>query len=72
MKRTICYLLAAGCAFLVGAQWNSFAQAQKTPRESIQGLKEANAKLVEQQNATLEKLDEMAKQVAQLRAFSKR
>ena len=72
MNKTICYLIIAGCAFLAGARVHSLAQGPRSARVTLQTLKEQNQKLIEQQTATLEKLDDAEKQASQLRTFSMR
>lgn len=44
----------------------------KSVRETVQEMKAANQKLIEQQAATLQKLDEMQKEASQLRILVRR
>jgi hypothetical protein len=48
------------------------ARPVKTVREQLQDLKVTNKKLLDQQAATLLKLDEMAKEASQLRIMVRR
>jgi hypothetical protein len=72
MKRTLLFLAIAGSLLLVTFRFHSLAQANSSPRETLRALKEQNEKIIEQQTATLQKLDDVSKDAAQLRAFSKR
>ncbi len=73
MKNSLFFLSIVASVLLVGARFHSYAQAlNRSPRESLQSLKEQNQKLIEQQTATLQKLDDVAKDATQLRTFSRR
>jgi hypothetical protein len=68
---------ASSCAVLavfltLVANLHSQALLAKSPLEQLKALKAKNAELIEKQQATLLKLDEMDKQAEQMRFFSKR
>lgn len=67
-------MLAAAsiAALLCVGRVYTHAQQAKNPLQSLQSLKEQNTMLLEQQKATLEKLDVLTKDAQQLRVFSKR
>jgi hypothetical protein len=48
------------------------SQATGTPAQRLQELKEKRAKLIDQQTATLQKLEELHKEAGQLRIFARR
>ena len=64
-------LMAAGVMFLSASPVHS-QQPKPTPEQQLKKLKEDNQKLLETQQATLEKLDEMLKEAQQLRGFAHR
>ncbi len=48
------------------------AAPAQTPLEALQLLKARNVKIIEQQNATLQKLEELQKETHQLRILARR
>ena len=71
MKTPILFLVVAGLSF--GATVHSQnAVAPKTPMQQLQEMRTKNQLLLEKQTATLVRLDELHKQAAQLRFFTKR
>ena len=46
--------------------------APLTPLQALQAIRDANAKLLEQQAKAIQQLDEIQKSAAQLKAFGKR
>ncbi len=69
-------LASTSAALLAGLLLTTslFSQAARalSPREQLQNMKAANEKLLEQQKATLEKLDVTVKDASQLRIFVRR
>ena len=47
-------------------------QSNSSPEQALRKLKEENAKLLEAQTATLQKLDDLTKEAQQLRGFAHR
>ena len=72
MKTNASALIAA--AVLLGLALNLHSQGilPKGPVDRLRDLKAKNAEIIDQQNATLNKLDDLDKQADQLRIFSKR
>ena len=58
--------------FASGARLNSQENAAKAPKELLLALKASNAELLKKQQQTLQKLDELKLQAAQLRIWAKR
>lgn len=67
---TVLCALFAGVPRLVSQE--APAARAKTPLQQLAELKAANAALLERQQKTLQKLDELQKQADQLRIFTKR
>ena len=63
-------IAAAGMLFYAGPVHSQGAKA--TPEQQLKVMKEQNAKLLETQKATLEKLDELLKDAQQMRGFAHR
>jgi Spy/CpxP family protein refolding chaperone len=73
MKIILSHLLTAAAVFTLTATLHSQAPgASKTPLQLAQALKAKNQELIEKQKQTLEKLDDLDKQAAQLKIFGKR
>ncbi len=75
MKTFALFIWAAAATVALTASLHSQSAAPaapKTPLEALQQMKAANAALVEKQNATLLKLDEIGKDAQQLKIFGKR
>ena len=73
MKTIVLFLLCAAFAFALTADVRSqAAQPVATPLEQLQSIKAGNAKLLERQAATLQKLEEMRLQAQQIKNFTKR
>ena len=72
MKTYASTLLAAAALFALVVNLHSQGVAPKSTVDRLRDLKAKNAEIIEQQNATLLKLDEIDKAADQLRIFSKR
>ena len=73
MKTTVLFLIGSAFAFAFTADVRSQAnQALRPLLEQVQTLKTENAKLLEKQTATLQKLEEMRLQAQQIKTFTKR
>ncbi|MGB8355650.1 MAG: hypothetical protein WCD79_17255 [Chthoniobacteraceae bacterium] len=70
MKRDIVILTAA--VLFAGSALLHSQDPQKTPLQTLQDIKAANATLIDQQKKTLDTLDDMQKTADQIKAFSKR
>lgn len=71
MKKEIAPLIVA--AFFLGvAVLHSQVEAPKSPLQTLQAIKTANAGLIESQKKTLETLDEMKKTADQIKVYGKR
>ncbi|MHA3773154.1 hypothetical protein ACXR0O_16600 [Verrucomicrobiota bacterium sgz303538] len=73
MKRTItlAVLAVATAALTLTVRSQAPAPAQ-TPLQMLQTLKTQNQKVLDQQSATLQKLDELQKEAQQLRILARR
>jgi hypothetical protein len=65
-------VLATGLMFLSGTEAVRSQAAKPSAEQQLKDLKAANAKLLETQAATLQKLDEVLKDAQQLRTFARR
>lgn len=73
MKTTPLFLIGACLLALSGSTLHSQSPAApRTVPQALQELKMRNQRLLEQQAATLQKLDELEKASAQLRIFARR
>ena len=72
MKTTPTLLLVAAALSALVMNLHSQGITPKSPVDRLKDLKAKNAEIIDKQNATLIKLDEMDKQAEQLRIFSKR
>lgn len=73
MKTPILFSLTIAAAFTLTASLHSqSAAAPKTQLQQLQEMRAKNQQQLEKQTATLVKLDELQKQAAQLRFFTKR
>jgi hypothetical protein len=72
MNKTTTLLTLAGLLVLGGAHLETRADAERTPLQKLQSIKEQNQKVIDLQAATLLKLDDVTKDAEQLRTFSKR
>ena len=72
MNRTTAIYIIAALALLGAARLHSHAEAARNAAQNLQSIKEQNQKQIDQQAATLTKLDDLAKDADQLRAFAKR
>jgi len=70
MKTT--YFLMMGALLALAVNLHSQGVLPKSPVDKLKDLKAKNAEIIEKQNATLLKLDEMEKQSEQMRFMSKR
>jgi len=71
MKKDI-VILAIAALFAGSALLHSEDAAAKTPLQTLQDIKTANATLLDAQKKTLDTLDDMQKTADQIKAFSKR
>lgn len=77
MKRTLAILAAAAGFAVTGLTLHSqtpapAAQPAKSPLDQLKAMRDANAKLLEQQTKTLQHLDEMEKTSQALKALGRR
>ena len=73
MKNAVLYILTIASLLVLTSRIHSFAQqANRSPRDILHALKDQNQKIIEQQNGTLQKLDDVSKDATQLRTFSRR
>jgi hypothetical protein len=72
MKTSAPTLIALGALLALAVNLHSQGILPKSPIDQLKALKEKNAVLIDQQTATLQKLDEMDKAAEQLRFFTKR
>ncbi len=73
MKTFISLTLAAAALLALGLDLHSQdAASAKTPLQILQDLKAKNKELIEKQKLTLQKLDELDKEAAQIKALAAR
>jgi hypothetical protein len=73
MKTIALLLIGAAFAITLTADVRSQAAAPaKTPLQQLQAIQTENAKLLEKQAATLQKLEEMRLQAQQIKSFTAR
>ena len=73
MKTPALLLLGAACAFALTAEVRSQADlVPQTHLQQLQSMKAANAKLIEKQTTTLQKLDALQLESQQVRFLGKR
>ena len=74
MKRFLAAVLSGVflSVILTGSVFSQAAAGERMPIERLQEMKEQNQRLLEKQAATLQKLEEMAKEAEQLKFMSKR
>ena len=71
--KALALLFIAAASLLAGvANLHSQAPAPRTPRQALEAMKTQNQKLLEQQTATLQKLEELHKAAQQLRFMARR
>lgn len=71
--KTSMIIVVFGAAFGLAAHLHSEAPgAANTPLQQAQALKAKNLEIIQKQTATLEKLDDLAKDAQQLKIFGKR
>lgn len=71
--KTFVFSLVVFCAILGASELRSqLPGSGKTPQQELQLLKTQNQKLIEQQGAALQKLEELQKNVQQLRILARR
>jgi hypothetical protein len=70
--RILLLAIAASLFTAAGLHSQSPAPAPRTPQQTLQAIKMQNQKLLEQQAATLQKLEEMHKAAQQLRILARR
>ena len=64
--------LCLAAVLIFSAKLHSQAPSDKTPLQTAYGLRDKNKEIIDKQTQTLQKLDDMAKAAAQLKAFGKR
>ena len=72
MKLTAPHLIAIAAILALAVNLHSQGVAPKAPLDKLKDIKAKNTELIEKQNATLQKLDELDKAAEQLRFFVKR
>ena len=72
MNRSTLLILAVAVALGTTLHVRSQAPLPASPLEALQTIKAQNQKTLEQQNATLKKLEEIQKEAAQLRILARR
>ena len=73
MKPILSHLITAAAVLALTATLHSQAPgAARSPLQQVQALKAKNQELIEKQKQTLEKLDDVEKQAAQLKILGKR
>ena len=72
MKAIVPAFITAAALLALAVNLHSQGVAPKSALDRLRDLKVKNAELIEKQNATLQKLDEIEKASEQLRFFSKR
>ena len=73
MKNLQFLALVAGCVIAFGVKLHSQAPATgKTTIQQLQDMKTENQLLLEKQNTTLQKLDEMIEQARTIKTWAKR
>jgi len=70
MKKDI--LILAAAVLFAGSTLLHSEDPAKTPLQTLQDIKAANATLIDAQKKTLDSLDDMQKSADQIKAFSKR
>jgi hypothetical protein len=72
MKNVFIFHVMVAALLLLAVNLHSQTALPKSPAEQLKALKAKNAELIEQQKATLLKLEEMEKQADQIRVLGKR
>jgi len=72
MKLSAPKILTFGALLALAVNLHSQGIMPKSPLEKLKDVKAKNAELIDKQNATLEKLDEMDKAAEQMRFLTKR
>ncbi len=72
MKPLALFTWSAALIVALNSSLHSENPAAQTPLETLQTLKKQNTSLLEKQTATLEKLDEIAKEAQQIKFLGKR
>ena len=72
MKLSAPNLIAFGALLALAVNLHSQGVAPKSPLDKLKEMKTKNDALIDKQNATLQKLDEIDKAAEQLRFFVKR
>ena len=66
------FALALTAVLVFSSKLHSESPGDKSPLQTAYGLRDKNKEIIEKQTATLQKLDDLEKAVAQLKAFAKR
>ncbi len=66
------FVLVLAAVLVFSAKLHSQAPADKSPLQTAYALRDKNKEIIEKQTQTLQKLDDLAKAAAQLKAFAKR
>ena len=72
MKKVFIFHVIVAALLLLAVNLHSQTALPKSPAEQLKALKTKNAVIIEQQRATLLKLEEMEKQAEQIRILGKR
>jgi len=72
MKKFAATLIAVSALLGLAVNLHSQGILPKTPVQKLRELKAKNEEIIQKQNVTLEKLDELDKQAEQMRFFVKR
>ena len=73
MRTSLLIAIAAAATIVGSTQLRSQAPvASQSPLEAVRAMRVQNQKLLEQQTATLQRLDELKKESAQMRIFARR
>ena len=66
------FVLALAAVLIFSSKLHSQDAADKSPLQTAYGLRDKNKEIIDKQTLTLQKLDDLQKAAAQLKAFAKR
>jgi hypothetical protein len=66
------FVLALAAVLVFSSKLHSQAPADKSPLQTAYALRDKNKEIIDKQTLTLQKLDDLEKAAAQLKAFAKR
>lgn len=72
MKTPTFLLVLVAIVGVAGSLRSQLPGAPKSPLQQLQAMKTQNQQLIEKQNATLQKLDELQKTASQIKVLTKR